>query len=72
LPTIGHAPLAGEQRRGTGTRLVRALTHTGPQVFGCTIEIAHDGVEAVSKMGSGAYDLVLMVKCTGFAGPCPA
>jgi len=43
---------------------LRCLPTSGcrAQVFGCQIEVAHDGQEAVHKMGTGAYDIVLMVR----------
>jgi CheY-like chemotaxis protein len=31
------------------------------QVFGCTFDVATDGVEALKKLGLEKYDLVLMV-----------
>ncbi|KAI9316990.1 hypothetical protein BX666DRAFT_1940913 [Dichotomocladium elegans] len=30
------------------------------QVAGCTIDVATDGLEAITKLGSGSYDIVLM------------
>ena len=36
----------------------RNLTTKFLQIFGCTIEVACDGVEAVNKMQSGVYDIV--------------
>jgi osomolarity two-component system response regulator SKN7 len=33
------------------------------QVFGCTIDVAVDGVGAVERMNLEKYDLVLMVRC---------
>ena len=33
------------------------------QVFGCTIDVAVDGVGAVERMNLEKYDLVLMVSC---------
>ena len=41
---------------GTGRGMVWST-----QVFGCTIEVAHDGMEAIDKMAVGAFDIVLMV-----------
>ena len=32
------------------------------QIFGCTIDVAVDGVGAVNKMNLEKYDLVLMVR----------
>ena len=32
------------------------------QIAGCTFEVAHDGMEAVSKMNLDKYDIVLMVR----------
>lgn len=42
--------------------IFRRLSTRLLQVAGCTIDVAVDGVEAVKKLGSGKYDLVLMVK----------
>ena len=36
----------------------RNLTTKFLQIFGCTIDVASDGVEAVNKMQSGVYDIV--------------
>ena len=36
------------------------------QVFGCTIDVAVDGVGAVERMNLEKYDLVLMVRSCGF------
>jgi osomolarity two-component system response regulator SKN7 len=41
--------------------IFRRLSTKLLQVAGCTIDVAVDGVEAVRKLGSGKYDLVLMV-----------
>lgn len=38
----------------------RNLTTKFLQLFGCTIEVASDGVEAVNKMQSGVYDICMM------------
>ena len=38
----------------------RNLTTKFLQLFGCTIEVATDGVEAVNKMQSGVYDIAMM------------
>ena len=38
----------------------RNLTTKFLQLFGCTIDIAADGVEAVNKMQSGVYDICMM------------
>jgi osomolarity two-component system response regulator SKN7 len=39
----------------------RKLSSKFLQVFGCTIDVAVDGVGAVNKMNFEKYDLVLMV-----------
>lgn len=38
----------------------RNLTTKFLQLFGCTIDVAADGVEAVNKMQSGVYDICMM------------
>ena len=38
----------------------RNLTTKFLQLFGCTIDVATDGVEAVNKMQSGVYDIAMM------------
>lgn len=38
----------------------RNLTTKFLQIFGCTIEVAADGVEAVNKMQTGVYDICMM------------
>lgn len=38
----------------------RNLTTKFLQLFGCTIEVAADGVEAVNKMQTGVYDICMM------------
>ena len=43
----------------------RKLSSKFLQVFGCTIDVAVDGVGAVNKMNLEKYDLVLMVSCFG-------
>ncbi|KAL0946368.1 hypothetical protein HGRIS_012599 [Hohenbuehelia grisea] len=40
--------------------VVRKLSSRFLQVFGCTIDVANDGVAAVSKMNLATYDLVFM------------
>lgn len=40
----------------------RQLSSKFLQVFGCTIDVAVDGVTAVNKMNLEKYDLVLMVR----------
>jgi osomolarity two-component system, response regulator SKN7 len=47
----------------------RKLSSKFLQVFGCTIDVAVDGVGAVNKMNFEKYDLVLMVKL--FFPLCP-
>jgi osomolarity two-component system response regulator SKN7 len=41
--------------------IFRRLSTRLLQLAGCTIDVAVDGIEAVSKLGTGKYDLVLMV-----------
>lgn len=41
--------------------IFRRLSTKLLQVAGCTIDVAVDGLEAITKLGSGSYDLVLMV-----------
>jgi osomolarity two-component system response regulator SKN7 len=52
--------------------VTRKLSSKFLQVFGCTTDIAVDGVGAVNKMNLEKYDLVLMVQClsrvSGFFG----
>jgi len=38
----------------------RNLTTKFLQIFGCTIDVAADGVEAVDKMQTGVYDICMM------------
>jgi osomolarity two-component system response regulator SKN7 len=40
----------------------RKLSSKFLQVYGCTIDVAVDGVGAVNKMNLEKYDLVLMVR----------
>ncbi|KAI8343839.1 hypothetical protein BD560DRAFT_411901 [Blakeslea trispora] len=40
--------------------IFRRLSTRLLQIAGCTIDVAVDGMEAVKKLGSGKYDLVLM------------
>lgn len=40
----------------------RKLSSRFLEVFGCVIDTAVDGVEAVKKMNTQAYDLVFMVR----------
>jgi osomolarity two-component system response regulator SKN7 len=40
----------------------RDLSERLLHVFGCTIDLAKDGVEALKKMGLERYDLILMVR----------
>jgi osomolarity two-component system response regulator SKN7 len=40
----------------------RKLSSKFLQIFGCTIDVAVDGVGAVNKMNLEKYDLVLMVR----------
>lgn len=47
--------------------IFRRLSTRLLQVAGCTIDVAVDGVEAVRKLGSGKYDLVLMVQTCMYA-----
>jgi osomolarity two-component system response regulator SKN7 len=42
--------------------IFRRLSTRLLQIAGCTIDVAVDGMEAVRKLGTGKYDLVLMVK----------
>lgn len=42
----------------------RKLSSKFLQVFGCTIDVAVDGVGAVNKMNLEKYDLVLMVSAS--------
>ena len=42
--------------------IFRRLSTKLLQVAGCTIDVAADGLEAITKLGSGSYDIVLMVK----------
>lgn len=42
----------------------RKLSSKFLQVFGCTIDVAVDGVGAVNKMNLEKYDLVLMVRAS--------
>lgn len=46
----------------------RRLSSKFLQVFGCTIDVAVDGVGAVNKMNLEKYDLVLMVRWRSFRG----
>lgn len=41
--------------------IFRRLSTRLLQIAGCTIDVAVDGMEAVRKLGTGKYDLVLMV-----------
>ena len=41
--------------------IFRRLSTKLLQIAGCTIDVAVDGMEAVRKLGTGKYDLVLMV-----------
>lgn len=41
--------------------IFRRLSTKLLQIAGCTIDVAVDGLEAITKLGSGSYDLVLMV-----------
>ena len=45
----------------------RKLSSKFLQVFGCTIDVAVDGVVAVNKMNLEKYDLVLMVCVFSFS-----
>lgn len=40
--------------------VTRNLTTKFLQIFGCTIDVAADGVEAVQKMQTGVYDICMM------------
>ncbi|KAI8149688.1 hypothetical protein BJV82DRAFT_588945 [Fennellomyces sp. T-0311] len=40
--------------------IFRRLSTKLLQVAGCTIDVAADGLEAITKLGSGTYDIVLM------------
>ncbi|KAG2226454.1 hypothetical protein INT45_014198 [Circinella minor] len=40
--------------------IFRRLSTKLLQVAGCTIDVAADGLEAITKLGSGSYDIVLM------------
>jgi osomolarity two-component system response regulator SKN7 len=40
----------------------RQLSSKFLEVFGCTIDVAEDGMSAVSKMNAEKYDLVFMVR----------
>lgn len=42
--------------------IFRRLSTKFLQVAGCTIDVAADGIEAITKLGSGNYDIVLMVR----------
>jgi osomolarity two-component system response regulator SKN7 len=44
----------------------RKLSSKFLQIFGCTIDVAVDGVGAVNKMNLEKYDLVLMVRFGNF------
>ena len=46
--------------------VTRKLSSKFLQVFGCTIDVAVDGVSAVNKMNLEKYDLVLMVRVPFF------
>lgn len=41
--------------------IFRRLSTKLLQVAGCTIDVASDGLEAITKLGSRSYDIVLMV-----------
>jgi osomolarity two-component system response regulator SKN7 len=47
----------------------RKLSSKFLQVFGCTIDVAVDGVGAVNKMNLEKYDLVLMVRPLFYSSP---
>ena len=49
----------------------RKLSSKFLQVFGCTIDVAVDGVGAVNKMNLEKYDLVLMVRFFSLFSPPP-
>jgi len=49
--------------------VTRKLSSKFLQVFGCTIDVAVDGVSAVNKMNLEKYDLVLMVGVPLLLGP---
>ena len=44
--------------------MFRRLSTKLLQVAGCTIDVASDGLEAITKLGSRSYDIVLMVSQT--------
>lgn len=44
--------------------IFRRLSTKLLQVAGCTIDVASDGLEAITKLGSRSYDIVLMVNTT--------
>ena len=48
----------------------RKLSSKFLQVYGCTIDVAVDGVGAVNKMNLEKYDLVLMVRVFPFSPHC--
>jgi len=48
----------------------RKLSSKFLQVFGCTIDVAVDGVGAVNKMNFEKYDLVLMVPFSPLSASC--
>jgi len=42
-------------------QVYRKLSYRLLEIFGCTIDVASDGLTAVAKMRRGKYDLVFMV-----------
>ena len=50
--------------------VIRKLSSKFLKIFGCTTDVAVDGIGAVTKMNLEKYDLVLMVNLSSSCDPC--